>query len=141
MDIQKTMGPKTTLKKTGKGTGRAFLARRKAHDGNNRNAENIFATTGKLGGALAGALSAATEKSQVGGMVLTLKSGAQPRSEGMGSKEVGWQEMECVVADDWLEGAIESIHKESISPTPPRFGSQTPSQKRPTEPRPVRSTQ
>jgi hypothetical protein len=75
-------------------------------------------------------------------MALTLKSGDQPRSEGVGCKEVGGDEMESVVGDEWLEeGTIESMDEDSISPTTPRFGSPTPSQKRPRVPRPVTLTQ
>jgi hypothetical protein len=82
-------------------------------------------------------------------MALTPKNGAQPRSEAVGSEEVGGEEMEGlaseemegVMGDEWLEeGANERMDEGSVSPTPPRFGSPTPSQNRAPVPRPVTPT-
>jgi hypothetical protein len=67
--IQKAAAPKSAPKKAGKGTVREFLARKKKQKNNARaeNDGNIFATPGKLGGALASAQAAATEEAQTGG--------------------------------------------------------------------------
>jgi hypothetical protein len=99
--------------------------------------DDIFDTPKKsvMDGALASALAAAAEKSQKGGTALTLRKLAQP-----GSKEVGGEEMEGVVGDEWLDETAESRDEGGVSPTPPRFGSPTPSQKRTPVPRPVTPT-
>jgi hypothetical protein len=151
----KTTGLKSTPKKTEAGTVRKFLARRRAarkevREVRDKDAENLFATPGKLGGALAGALATATrnlastqestENAQRGGMALTLEKAAQPEN-----KEMGGEEMEGVVAggaeDEWLEeGANENMDEDSVSPTPTRAGSPTPNQRRMPMPRPTTPT-
>jgi hypothetical protein len=151
--IQKPKGIQKASKKAGKGTVRQFLERKKrrekgTRDGNDEN-DNIFATPGKLGGALAGALSVArstaAENSQARGTAPTQKNTAQPGSEKVGDEEMEGvvEEMEGAVGDEWLEdGANENMDEGGVlSATPPRFGSPTPSQRRIPVPRPVTPTQ
>jgi hypothetical protein len=107
--------------------------------GKNVRDDDIFGKPGKLGGALASVFSAAASKSQEGGTALTLSSAAQlgSKEQSKGGSEGGGEEMDIVAEEEWLEGANDNMDEGGQSPTPPRFGTPTPSQKRPPVPRPV----
>jgi hypothetical protein len=134
----------TPGKKGSTETAQQFFARKKrerkekgsACDGGE---ENIFDTPGKLGGALAGALSAAKENQKEAGAPWTLSVETPPANGGKtregGVEASGSDEMEVVDEDEWMveaangsEGANGSVPP---SPTPVRFETATPSQRRP----------
>jgi hypothetical protein len=132
----------------GKETAEQFFARRKKEregtpDGRG---EDIFDTPGKLGGALAGVLSAARKKWEKVGTSLTLSMDDPPANGARGGAEEisGNEEMEVVDEDEWMaeaanisEGANGSAPP---SPTPVTFETATPSQRRPPVSRPITPT-
>jgi hypothetical protein len=139
LSMTKKGAMKAALRPTriGKETAEQLFARKKRERkilGNDNGSDNNLGTPRKsvMGGALAKALSEAAEKCQEGGTAKTLRTETQQEGRHRSEMSRG-EEIEGMVRD-------ESMDESGLSPTPPRLGSPTPSERGILVPMPVTPT-